>query len=456
MKQGKLNIESRRLEDLKPAEYNPRKTLTPEDPEYQKIKKSIQTFGYADPIIINKDGTIIGGHQRYNVLRDLGYEECTVVVLDLDKNKEKQLNIALNKITGEWDDQKLADLLQDLDLNDCDLSATGFDKKEIEDLYLSLDKDVEATEDDFDADEEYDSIEVPDTKRGDIWILGDHRLMCGDSTVQEDLNKLMDGAEADLVITDPPYNVDYGAKTEYLHRAGYGKEKDDNIKNDAMDSDSFHDFILDAFTATKEEMKPGAAIYVFHSDTYGHIFRNAFIEAGLKLSECLIWEKSSLVLGRSDYQWIHEPCLYGWKEGAPHYFIDDRKQTTVLIDDQVDLQAMTKAELIAYIEEIQKDYKNKTTVLFEKKPMRNDMHPTMKPIPLIGTFVKNSSKPGWSILDPFGGSGTTMMAAEELGRKSYTMELDPKFCDVIRKRWEAYTGNKATLYKGQDLSEVKL
>lgn len=227
-----MKMETRSLASLRPAEYNPRVQLQPADPEYQNIKRSIETFGYVDPIIINQDGTIIGGHQRYNVMKDLGYTEAQVVVVDLDKNNEKALNIALNKITGEWDEIKLKDLLIDLDLNDYDLTATGFSSKEVEDLVIRLDKDVEAEDDDFDADADYESIEEPVTQRGDIWILGDHRLMCGDSTDLGDVNTLMGGEEADLVITDPPYNVNY---------------KDGSIKNDNMDEGSFEDFLPNAF-----------------------------------------------------------------------------------------------------------------------------------------------------------------------------------------------------------------
>ena len=353
-----MKMETRSLASLRPAEYNPRVQLQPADPEYQNIKRSIETFGYVDPIIINQDGTIIGGHQRYNVMKDLGYTEAQVVVVDLDKNNEKALNIALNKITGEWDEIKLKDLLLDLDLNDYDLTATGFSSKEVEDLVIRLDKDVEAEDDDFDADADYESIEEPVTQRGDIWILGDHRLMCGDSTDLGDVNTLMGGEEADLVITDPPYNVNY---------------KDGSIKNDNMDEGSFEDFLQNAFLAMFENMKPGAAAYIFHADIEGLAFRRAFRDAGFKLAECLIWEKNSFVLGRQDYQWRHEPILYGWKEGAAHYFIDDRSQDTILLEDELDLESMKKEDLITYINQIIAQYKDQTTVLFEKKPTKEQI-----------------------------------------------------------------------------------
>lgn len=273
-----MKMEKRKLSELRPADYNPRKLLTPEDKEYQDIKRSIEKFGYVDPIIINSDGTVIGGHQRINVLMDLGYDEADVVIVDLDKDNEKALNIALNKITGEWDEIKLKNLLLELDLNEYDLQNTGFSAGEIEDLCVRLEKEVEAEDDNFDLEEELEKIEDPITRRGDVWILGNHRLMCGDSTSPKDVAILLAGDEADLAMFD--------------------------------------------------SMKPGAAAYIFHADSEGLAFRRAFRNAGFKLAECLIWEKNSFVLGRQDYQWRHEPILYGWKEGAAHYFIDDRTQDT--------------------------------------------------------------------------------------------------------------------------------
>ena len=415
------------LSDIHPADYNPRQDLQPGDPEYEALKRSIQDNGYVGLILINKDGTIIGGHQRYKVLKDLGYTKARVLVTDVDKDTEKAMNIALNKISGDWDEERLKQVLMDLDLNDYDLTKTGFSSQEIEDLVLKLDT-VEPEDDDFDADKEYEEIQDPITKRGDIWILGDHRLMCGDSTDPSDVSTLLQGAEADLVITDPPYNVNY---------------KDGEIKNDNMDEGAFEGFLDAAFGCMFDAIREGAAVYVFHADLEGLVFRQAFNDAGFKLAECLIWEKNSFVLGRQDYQWRHEPILYGWKEGAAHYFIDDRSQDTVLLEDELDFQSMKKEDLITYINQIRDSYKNRTTVLYERKPTKNDLHPTMKPISLVGRLMKNSSKPGWNVLDLFGGSGSTLMAAEQLGRNAYLMELDEKFCDVIVKRWEDFTGRKA-------------
>lgn len=446
-----LTTERRKLSDLKAADYNPRKALTPEDSEYQKIKRSIEEFGYVDPIIINEDGTIIGGHQRCTVLKDLGYEEVDVVVVSLDKQREKALNIALNKITGEWDELKLKDLLLDLDLGDYDISLTGFESEELTDLVDRLAIEPEAIDDDFDESEMLEQISEPKTKLGDVWKLGRHRLMCGDSTSQEDVATLMKGELADLIITDPPYNVNYGDKTEmldtYLQK---GHRNNSRIKNDNMDNESFYSFMLQIYQSAYEFMREGAAIYVFHAESTGHIFRQAFLDAGLKLSQCLIWEKNTFVLGRQDYQWRHEPCLYGWKEGAAHYFINDRTQDTVILEDDVDFEAMKKAELVAYIKDLHRKYKDQTSVIYENKPARNDIHPTMKPVTLVGRLMSNSSKSGWNVLDLFGGSGSTLMAAEQLGRTAFLMELDEKFCDVIVKRWEEYTGQSAVKISGGD------
>ena len=446
-----LTTERRKLSDLKAADYNPRKALTPEDSEYQKIKRSIEEFGYVDPIIINEDGTIIGGHQRCTVLKDLGYEEVDVVVVSLDKQREKALNIALNKITGEWDELKLKDLLLDLDLGDYDISLTGFESEELTDLVDRLAIEPEAIDDDFDESEMLEQISEPKTKLGDVWKLGRHRLMCGDSTSQEDVATLMKGELADLIITDPPYNVNYGDKAEmldtYLQK---GHRNNSRIKNDNMDNESFYSFMLQIYQSAYEFMREGAAIYVFHAESTGHIFRQAFLDAGLKLSQCLIWEKNTFVLGRQDYQWRHEPCLYGWKEGAAHYFINDRTQDTVILEDDIDFEAMKKAELVAYIKDLHRKYKDQTSVIYENKPARNDIHPTMKPVTLVGRLMSNSSKSGWNVLDLFGGSGSTLMAAEQLGRTAFLMELDEKFCDVIVKRWEEYTGQSAVKISGGD------
>ena len=401
----KLNMEERPLSDLQPAEYNPRVALAPEDEEYKRIKRSIETYGYVDPIIINSDGTIIGGHQRYNVLLDLGYDTAHVVIVDLDKNAEKALNVALNKISGEWDDEKLCDLLQDLDLSGYDFSLTGFTRSELDGLQLKLGVGEAVEDEDFDVDKAVEECEKPVTKRGDLWIMGGHRLLCGDARNVDDMARLMGGAKADLLLTDPPYNVDYVGKTKDALK----------IDNDRMSNADFRAFLLEAFTAARQSMKAGAAFYIWHADSNGYDFRGACMDAGWKVRQCLIWEKDILVLGRQDYQWQHEPCLYGWNEGAGHAWYSDRKQTTILRFD---------------------------------KPTRSKEHPTMKPVPLFGYLVQNSSKPGDIVLDPFSGSGTTVIAAEQLDRTAYVMELNERYCDVIVKRWEEQTGEKAVLDGG--------
>ncbi len=401
----KLNMEERPLSDLHPAEYNPRVALAPEDEEYKRIKRSIETYGHVDPIIINSDGTIIGGHQRYNVLLDLGYDTAHVVIVDLDKNAEKALNVALNKISGEWDDEKLCDLLQDLDLSGYDFSLTGFTRSELDGLQLKLGVGEAVEDEDFDVDKAVEECEKPVTKRGDLWIMGGHRLLCGDARNVDDMARLMGGAKADLLLTDPPYNVDYVGKTKDALK----------IDNDRMSNADFRAFLLEAFTAARQSMKAGAAFYIWHADSNGYDFRGACMDAGWKVRQCLIWEKDILVLGRQDYQWQHEPCLYGWNEGAGHAWYSDRKQTTILRFD---------------------------------KPTRSKEHPTMKPVPLFGYLVQNSSKPGDIVLDPFSGSGTTVIAAEQLDRTAYVMELNERYCDVIVKRWEEQTGEKAVLDGG--------
>lgn len=396
-----MNIQKIRIEELKPAEYNPRKDLKPEDEEYQKIKKSLIEFGYVAPIIVNLDMTVIGGHQRLKVLKELGYTEIECNVVDLDKNKEKALNIALNKITGEWDDTKLEELLAELKETDINMDMTGFSFDEVDNMLKDM---TGSKEDDFDLEEALKEIEEPMTKVGEVWKLGKHRLMCGNSTKKEEVMRLMNNQEADMLLTDPPYNVDYEGKTSAALK----------IENDNMGETEFYNFLMDAFRNMFESVKHGGSIYVFHADTEGLNFRNAFKVVGFKLAQCLVWVKNTFVMGRQDYQWRHEPILYGWKEGAGHYFVDNRKQSTVLEFD---------------------------------KPSRNAEHPTMKPIDLLVYLIKNSSKENDLILDLFGGSGSTLVAAEQIQRTCYMMELDPKYCDVIIRRWENLTGQKAILEK---------
>lgn len=396
-----MNIKKMFINDLIPASYNPRKDLKPSDKEYQKIKTSIETFGYVEPIIVNYDFTIVGGHQRLKVLKDLGFKEVDVVQIDVDKSQEKALNIALNKISGEWDFEMLESLLQELRDEDFDISLTGFDLDEIQSI-LEGDEISEPKEDDFDVESELENVIEPITKRGNVWILGNHRLMCGDSTNKNDVQKLMNNQKVDLIVTDPPYNVDYTGKTKDALK----------IENDKKDNDSFYQFLFDAHSRMYEHANDGAGIYVFHSDSEGLNFNKALIESGFKLSQCCIWVKQTLVMGRKDYHSKHEPILYGWKPTGSHNWYTDRKQTTVWEFD---------------------------------RPSRNAEHPTMKPIPLISYPIQNSSKINDKVMDLFGGSGSTLIACEQLKRSCFTMELDPKYCDVIVKRWETLTEKKAVL-----------
>ena len=388
-----MNIEKKNVKGLLPADYNPRKDLKPGDPEYEKLKRSIEQFGYVEPVIWNeKTGRVVGGHQRLKVLTDMGITEVDVVVVDMDTEKEKALNIALNKISGEWDTEKLALVIADLQGTDFDVSLTGFDPEELEDLFRD---DVKGgvKEDDFDVEAE---LKKPTfSKAGDLWMLGEHRLFCGDSTKPETFDLLMNGKKANLVVTDPPYNVDY--------KGSAGK-----IKNDSMAKDQFEQFLLAAYQQMEAAMADDASIYVFHSDSHGLAFRKAFEEAGFYLSGCCIWKKQSLVLGRSPYQWQHEPVLFGWKKKGKHQWYTGRKESTIWEFD---------------------------------KPKKNKDHPTMKPIALVSYPIMNSTMTGCLVLDPFGGSGSTLIACEQTGRVCYTVELDEKFCDVIVRRYIEQVGS---------------
>lgn len=388
-----MRIETLETKRLLPAEYNPRKDLKPGDPEYDKLKRSVEEFGYVEPIIWNQaTGHVVGGHQRLKVLLDLGLDEVECVVIDMDQEREKALNIALNKISGDWDKDKLALLIADLQGSDFDVSLTGFSPAELDDLFKdALQEGIH--DDDFDVEKELQN--PPVTKQGDLWQLGPHRLVCGDSTKPETYDLLMAGKLANLVVTDPPYNVNYEGSA--------GK-----IKNDHLADRAFYQFLLDAFTLTEKAMAKDASIYVFHADTEGLNFRKAFQEAGFYLSGTCIWKKQSLVLGRSPYQWQHEPILFGWKRTGKHAWYADRKQTTIWE--------------------------------FEK-PRKNGDHPTMKPVPLLAYPILNSSLSNCLVLDPFGGSGSTLIACQQTERVCCTIELDEKFCDVIVKRYIEAVGS---------------
>ena len=379
-----------KISDLKHADYNPRKDLKPGDREFEKIKNSINEFGYVEPIIVNSDMTIIGGHQRAKVLTELGFDEIECIVIGVDKTKEKALNIALNKISGEWDFESLAKLLEGLREEDYNIELSGFDMKECEKLW-----------DEYMPKDEQEEEDIPGVpaeaviQSGDIILMGKHRLICGDATKAEDMIKLMDGKKAKLTVTDPPYGISYVGKTEDAL----------TIQNDNLNDEEFYNFLLESFKRLYEISDDGASIYVFHADAKGLIFRQAFIDSGFKHSQCCIWVKNNFVMGRQPYQWQHEPIIFGWRPTGAHYWNGDRKQSTIWNFD---------------------------------KPRVNDVHPTMKPVPLIEYIIKNSSKYGDIVVDTFLGSGTTILAADKADRVCFGSELDPKYCQVIIERWINY------------------
>jgi DNA modification methylase len=426
-----MNFEKISVGELKSASYNPRKDLKPGDAEYEKLKRSIQEFGYVEPVIWNKrTGTVVGGHQRIKVMKDLGYEEVDCVVVDLDEQKEKALNIALNKISGEWDEGLLATLLKDLDNNGYDITFTGFDLAEAQELFGSGSFE-NVHEDEFDVESAAAEIVEPKTRRGDLWLIGKHRLLCGDCTLDNDVAKLMDGRAADVMVTDPPYNVDYGSAI-----IGKNKSKtraESSIANDNMSDDDFYQFLLAFYKAAYGVMKKGAPLYVFHSTKETVNFTRAMEEAGFKYAQTLVWLKNHFTLGRQDYQWIHEPILYGWKEGAGHYFIGDRNLPTVFEEFKENPNKLNKAELVELLTKI---LDIPTTVIKDNKPSRSEDHPTMKPITLCAKLIYNSSHEDDTVFEPFGGSGSTLIAAEQLNRRCCAIELEPKYCDVIVRRYK--------------------
>lgn len=425
--------ENVKIEKLKPYENNAR---THSEEQVEKISRSIKEFGFINPVLIDSNFGIIAGHGRVLGAKKLGMKEVPCLfVEDLTDEQKRAYILADNKLALDagWDDEILREEIKALADLDFDVSLTGF---ELEDFDFNQ-TDIEFEEDNYDVEEKLP--EIPKAKYGDIYQLGNHRIMCGDSTSQEDIDKLLDGAVMDLCVTDPPYNVNYGS----INESGYGKERDNGNKilNDNMDDESFYLFLNAFYTQMMRVLKQGGAYYIFHADTEGYNFRKALMDAGGQVKQNLIWVKNALVLGRQDYQWKHEPCLYGWKEGAGHYFINDRTQTTVF-EDKADLDKLSKEELKDMIKEIIED-KTPTTIIHEDKPLKNDVHPTMKPIKLISRLVKNSSKPGENVIDFFGGSGSTLIACEHLGRNCYSIELDPKYVDVIIDRWETLTGKTA-------------
>ena len=405
--QKNMTIMMKNIAEIKPYENNPRHNESAID----AVASSIKEFGWKQPLVIDKDNVIVVGHTRWLAAKKLGLNEVPCLIAsDLTDEQIAAYRLADNKTNelATWDFEKLKTELESI--SDIDMSQFGF-----EELEASLD---DVKDDEFDEKEAIS--ETPYSKKGDIFILGNHRLMVGDSTLKDDVDKLCEDRSVDLVLTDPPYNVDYEGQDGM------------KIQNDKQSDEDFYNFLLSAFKNMFEHTKPGGVIYCFHADTEGLNFRNAFKNAGFKLAECLIWVKNSLVLGRQDYQWRHEPCLYGWKEGAGHYFVDDRTQDTILEYD---------------------------------KPRNNNLHPTQKNIELVSKLILNSSRKDETILDLFGGSGTTLIATEQLGRNTLMMELDEKYADVIVKRFITLKhsvdgcflirdGNKTSLSEIEDYKKV--
>lgn len=418
-----MRVKETLLEDIKPYENNPRQN----DEAVKAVAVSIAEFGWKQPIVVDADGVIIVGHTRLKAAQRLGLATAPVVVADdLTPEQTAAYRLADNKTAelAEWDMDKLA---LELDgLATFDMEQFGFDASELE--YKS--EAEQLVEDDFDE----ELPEEPATKPGDIYQLGDHRLMCGDATSSEAVFALMGGGTADCYVTDPPYGVSY---------VGWTDERL-TIENDNIEGEEFVSFLTGAFHAADSVMRQGASFYIWHASSKEDPFIDAMDDIGWKIRQTLVWNKNTFALGRQDYQWKHEPCFYGWKDGAAHYFVEDRTNTTVQEVEIPDLSKATKDELRLCCQRLLKQAeKTPTTVIDEDKPARNAEHPTMKPVRLIGQLVANSTLPGQNVLDTFGGSGTTLIACEQLGRNCYMMELDPAYCDVIIHRWEEYTGGKA-------------
>ena len=375
--------------------------------QINKLRSSLREFGFIKPVIIDRDYNVIAGHGRIEAAKAEGILEVPCVFADyLTEAQKKAYILADNRMAMDagWDEELLRVEIEALQAESFDVGLTGFDESEIADLFET---DSEVKDDDFDVDAELEK--PPVTKSGDLWLLGNHRLFCGDSTKEETYTLLMDGKKANLVVTDPPYNVNYEGSA--------GK-----IKNDNMENGKFYQFLLDAFTCMEKVMENDASIYVFHADTEGLNFRKAFADAGFYLSGTCIWKKQSLVLGRSPYQWQHEPVLFGWKKKGRHQWYTGRKESTIWEFD---------------------------------KPKKNGDHPTMKPVPLVAYPIKNSSMSNCIVLDPFGGSGSTLIACEQTNRVCHTIEFDEKFCDVIVKRFIEQAGTTENVYVVRDGQTIK-
>ncbi len=419
----------------------PKNPRTINEDKYRKLKKSIQDHPdmmALREILVLKHGekyVIIGGNMRFRALKELGYKDavCKVIPAGTDVEDIKAYLIKDNSSFGDWDVSELAN-----SWNLAQLADWGID---LPDLDTNVPQE-DAQEDHFNPGDVLGK--APTTQFGDIFQLGRHRLICGDSTDPDVLKLLMGGREADLILTDPPYNVDYSAKNEVLNKADKGNRIQKDIANDKMTREQFGDFLNKAFEGMHSIAKPGAAIYIFYASREAVNFVRAFEGAGFEYKQQLIWVKNNMVLGLQDYQWKHEPILYGWKGGKPHYFVDRRDQLTVYEDAAaLELDKMSKNELKQALKDLIEAAQIPNTAIHENKPQVSADHPTMKPVKLCGRLLKNSTRPGEIVVDIFGGSGSTLIAADQLGRACFTCELDPAYCDVIIKRWEKQSGEKA-------------
>lgn len=418
------------VDELIPYSNNPRNN----DKAVSPVAESIRAFGFKQPIVIDKNNVIIAGHTRLRAAKELGLDKVPVILADdLNTEQVQALRLADNKTAelADWD----MDLLNKefFKIQDIDMDALGF-----QDMGGILEPPVEE-----DTEDEVIPVSDPVSKPGDIFELDSHRLMCGDSTNVKAVSTLMGGVLSDLVVTDPPYNVDYTGGTDDALK----------IQNDNMDDAAFSKFLSSAFVAMKENLKPGGVFYIWHPSSGAFEFMQALRSAQLDFRQTIIWVKNSFALSRQDYNWRHEPCLYGWKDGAAHYFTQNRTNQTVY-EDAPRLSGMTKQELIEYVGTLTDRIDYQTDVVHVNKPVRNGDHPTMKPVKLLAEQIKNSSRKGEKVLDLFGGSGSTLMACEQLGRSAYLMELDPRYVDATIARWEKFTGKKAVLLKeGQCLKK---
>lgn len=428
------------IEKISLDENNPR-TSTPE--QIDSYKRLFTRLGMIIPVILSYDNKVLYENGKFEAAQQLGFKKIKAV--RIEKLTDEELN-ALRILEvkaqeqGQWNEKKLFEILSNMS----------------EDLVTMIDIDMQALEekigmelDNLDEIKEVDTPEVEEnyfSQQGDIYLLGNHRLMCGDSTKLEDVKKLMNGEIASLMVTDPPYNIDYESDSGV------------KIKNDNMQSSEFYSFLSKFYKNAFEVLEEGAAYYIFHADSEAIAFRKALEEAGFKLSQCLIWVKNSFNLSRQDYNWRHEPCLYGWKPGKSHFFVKDFTQDTV-IEEIESLKKKSKEELIQYINSLREELEKSSTIIRENKPLKNDVHPTMKPLKLIARLMLNSSKNNQNVLDLFGGSGSTLITAEQLKRKAYLMEFDPQFVDVIVKRYKLLGKEDITLirngqeYNWQDIQE---